>query len=425
MAFVPPSASGIKWLFLDMNSYFASVEQQDCPHLRNKPVAVVPMETDSTCAIAASYEAKAYGIKTGTKIYDAKKMCPHLHCVLARHDLYVDYHHRILSAIAGIIPIHTVWSVDELSSRLPESRRNIDNAQALAVRVKQAIRDKVGKAIKCSIGLAPNSFLAKVATDLQKPNGLVALEGKDLPGPLFDLDLMDLPGINTGIMARLDRAGIRTVEALWNSHPKQARAIWGSVAGERFWYRLRGYEVPEQETKTRMVGHSRVLDPDFRRPELAAIMARRLTSKACHRLRRKELYAGSFSLGVKTAEGLKWAREIRLEPAQDTISFLRALDRLWEVMLRQSRPRRLKKVSVILHNLKAPGERTGDLFSSCNPVIHRERARHNRLSEVMDRLNHKYGADTIHLGVVPKTLAGYVGTKIAFSRVPEMEEFRE
>lgn len=110
---------GLKWLFLDLNSYFASVEQQERPHLRGKPVAVVPMETDHTCAIAASYEAKAYGIKTGTMIRDAKKMCPNLTCVLARHDKYVEYHHKIVDEIALHTPINKIWSIDELSSRLP------------------------------------------------------------------------------------------------------------------------------------------------------------------------------------------------------------------------------------------------------------------------------------------------------------------
>src|SRR5690554_8020124 len=89
----------LKWLFFDLNSYFASVEQQDRPELRGKPVAVVPMKTNSTCAIAASYEAKAYGVKTGTMIYEARKMCPGLICVEARHNVYVDYHKRIFGEV--------------------------------------------------------------------------------------------------------------------------------------------------------------------------------------------------------------------------------------------------------------------------------------------------------------------------------------
>ena len=103
----------LNWLFLDLNSFFASVEQQEDPALRGRPVAVVPMETDSTCAIAASYEAKAYGIKTGTKIFEAKKMCPDLVCVLARHDQYVRYHKRIFAEVENHIRNLPLWQGEE------------------------------------------------------------------------------------------------------------------------------------------------------------------------------------------------------------------------------------------------------------------------------------------------------------------------
>src|ERR1700688_2081652 len=86
----------LNWLFVDLNSYFASVEQQDRPELRGKPVGVVPMLADTTCCIAASYEAKARGVKTGTVVADAKRMCPNIVLVEARHEIYVDYHHRLV-----------------------------------------------------------------------------------------------------------------------------------------------------------------------------------------------------------------------------------------------------------------------------------------------------------------------------------------
>src|SRR6266851_8008685 len=92
----------LRWLYVDFNSYFASVEQQLRPELRGKPIAVVAVETDSTCAIAASYEAKAFGVKTGTPIYEAKRLCPGLICVLARHECYVEFHHRLIEDLSGI-----------------------------------------------------------------------------------------------------------------------------------------------------------------------------------------------------------------------------------------------------------------------------------------------------------------------------------
>lgn len=205
----PPEESGLSTLFVDMNSYFASVEQNDRPELRGKPIAIVPMKTDGTCAIAASYEAKAYGIRTGTKIYDAKKMCRNLICVLARHDIYTQYHQRILAATERHLPIAKIWSIDEFHCNLIGRERQPENAAKIAKAIKAQIYKDIGPAIHCSIGIAPNSFLAKVATDIQKPNGLILLRPEDLPGRLFDLSLRDLPGININMEERLHRAGIK------------------------------------------------------------------------------------------------------------------------------------------------------------------------------------------------------------------------
>lgn len=421
----------VDWLFLDLNSYFASVEQQENPDLIGRPVAVVPMETDSTCAIAASYEAKAYGIKTGTKIYEAKQMCPDLVCVLARHHKYVEYHHKIMEEIVRHTPITKVWSIDELSSRLLPNRRSLHEAILLAHRIKRGLRDNIGPAITCSIGLACNGYLGKVASDMQKPDGLVHLCFNDLPGRLLDLELKDFPGIGANMEKRLNRAGLWTVDELWHTHPKQLRRIWGGVEGERFWYRLHGYDIPDLETHTSVIGHSRVLDTELRAPDKALGIARQLTVKACQRLRRKGFYAGSFTLSVKTTDAKAWRREVRLDHANDNIVFIKLLNQLWALMVATLNPYLLKKVSVTLHSLKAHSETTGDLFKQAEddadiPAYqHSQKTKSIYLTASMDSLNQKFGPNTVHFGVSPTTKAGYVGTKIAFSRIPDMAEFKE
>ena len=422
---------GLKWLFMDLNSYFASVEQQENPHLRGKPVAVVPMITDHTCAIAASYEAKAYGVKTGTIIRDAKQIGPSLTCVLARHDIYTTYHNRIISEVVKHTPINRICSIDELSSRLPPSKRNIKSATEVANRLKQGLWDNVGEAINCSVGVAPNSLLAKIAGDMQKPNGLTILRQEDLPGPLLKLCLIDLPGIGVNMEKRLNKAGIHTVEQFWNISPKLARRIWGSVQGERFWYALHGYDFEEPKApRNVMIGHSRVLDPDLRTPEKARLMARRLLTKATYRLRRKDYYAGVLSLGVRTTDDRKWRREIRLNtPARDPFTFMMHLDTLWQEMMRDMKinpnARRpvLKKVSTILAGLKFGEEITGDLLDSGYQDQMEQIKKRESLAAALDKLQGKYQKETVWLGTVPKTLSGFVGSKIAFSRVPDEEEF--
>jgi len=425
---------GLKWLFFDLNSYFASVEQQENPHLRGKPVAVVPMDSDYTCAIAASYEAKAYGVKTGTRILDAKQMCPNLICVPARHDIYVQYHNRILEEFIKHAPINKVCSIDELSSRLPPSKRNVEAATKIANNLKAGLWQNIGPAINCSIGVAPNTMLAKIAGNMQKPNGLTFLHPEDLPGRLLDLKLTDLTGIGVNMERRLNRANIMTMQDLWNTSPKHARKIWGSVQGERFWYWLHGYDfdAPEQQGKT-MIGHSRILDPDLRAPDPARQMARRLLTKATYRLRRQDYFASTLSLGIRTAEhggyGRKWRHEIRLpNPAQDPFTFLEHLDILWGQMLHDlarpyGAPLKFKKVSTLLMGLRHAQEITGDMMTESYQENLKTLQKRESLATALDALQAKYKCEAVTLGTPPKTLAGYVGTKIAFARVPETEEF--
>jgi len=410
----------LKWLFFDLNSYFTSVEQQENPALRGKPVAVVPMMTDSTCAIAASYEAKAFGVKTGTRIYDAKKMCPSLICVLAKHDLYVRYHNRIMTELEQHTPVTKIWSVDEAACMLFKNERAPHQAYQLAIRIKDGFRRNIGEAITCSIGIAPNAYLAKVATEMEKPDGLVILEPGKYANRLFSLKLMDLPGINHGMMRRLDMAGIHSIKQFWYLPPKQARLIWGSVGGERLWYRLHGYDIPDLETQRRMVGHSRVLDPQLRMPDKAYAISRQLTLKAAARLRRYQLCGRCFALSVRSVHQQRWGAEQRLAPTQDNLAFVGALSELWQAMLTNLQATPLKSVSVAIYDLCEPGQLTLDLFAE--PV---DADKDKKVTLAMDRINQKFVAGTVQVGCSPETTAGFVGTKIAFTRIPDEEEFRE
>jgi len=410
----------LRWLFFDLNSYFASVEQQDRPELRDKPIAVVPSDTDATCAIAASYEAKAYGIKTGTRIFEAKKICPDLICVLARHHKYVEYHTRIFEEVGKHIPITKVCSIDEASCKLSNSEKEPLIAEQLAYNIKDGLKHNIGEHIKCSIGIAPNAFLAKTATDMQKPDGLVTLMPNEFHRDLFRLKLSDLCGIGRGVERRLNLAGINTVEQLWNASPKHIRKIWGGVGGERFWYSLHGYEIPDIATKKSMVGHSRVLDPVHRPINEAYGVTRYLASKACSRLRGYSLYARKLTLSVRTVSKSYWRDEVAVSPTNDDFAILQRLDEMWGRMRWDVNREKLMKVSVALSDLYKKEEITLDLFTTNNETV----IKHNKkLTTAMDAINKRFGKDTVNVGLRPKTSSGYVGTKIAFTRVPTIDEF--
>src|SRR5690242_2569689 len=125
----------VRWLFFDLNSYFASVEQQEIPSLRNRPVGVVAVMADTTVCIAASYEAKAFGVQTGTMVREAKALCPGLKLVVARQDLYVVYHQKIKAAVESCVPVEAVMSIDEMICRLQGTQCHIENAVRLANKI--------------------------------------------------------------------------------------------------------------------------------------------------------------------------------------------------------------------------------------------------------------------------------------------------
>ena len=177
----------LRSLFVDFNSYFASVEQHLRPELRGKPVAVVPVKAETTCCIAASHEARKFGIKTGTRVSDARHMCPGLQIVEARPALYVELHHKLIAAVESCIHVEEVWSIDEMPCELTGRLQKREKACELALKIKKTIAGDVGSELRCSVGIAPNSFLAKTASDMQKPDGLVVIEQQDLPQCLHRL----------------------------------------------------------------------------------------------------------------------------------------------------------------------------------------------------------------------------------------------
>lgn len=411
----------LSYLYLDLNSYFASVEQQLNPSLRGKPVAVVPTMTDATCAIAASYEAKAFGIKTGTMIYEAKKHCPELICVQANHEHYVAYHHKILALIDQFIPVDSILSIDEVACKLIGTECIEYNARHIALNIKQGLYDQIGAYIRCSIGIAENRFLAKTASNIEKPDGLQVLYTKQLPERIQHMQLSDLTGIGRGMLKRLHRAGIYSIESLYQLSEYEMRTIWGSIGGARYYHMLRGVELPPLPTKRRSVGHSHVLAPEMRPTDKARQVMQRLVLKAASRLRRLGLYSSKMSLSVRIEHGARVSFESDFPAVMDNMNLMQCACRLWGSIIQQHRPNRIKKVSVILHGLVEEHHLQSDLFASNN----KQTNRYESLSNAMDKINARFGRDSITLGGLPHQARSFSGTKVAFTRIPDTEEFYE
>lgn len=400
----------LKIMFVDMNAYFASVEQQYRPELRGRPVGVVPVKAESTCCIAASYEARAFGVKTGTMVRDARQMCPRIIFVEARHELYVRVHHMMIAAVETCLPVRRIHSIDELSCRLSTMDLPPDRALQKGREVKEAIRRRVGEYVRCSVGLAPNTFLAKVAADMKKPDGLTAIAREDLPHKLYPLDLIDFPGIGPRMRRRLQAEEIETVEQLCALSPDKLKELWGGIGGERFWLALHGHDMPNLPTRRRTVGHSHVLPPQLRNEIGAQGVLVRLLCKAAARMRRLGYSAGRLDLYVSFLRGGHWQAGMNLGGCQDTSAMVDVFASLWVKRSAFGRP---LKVGLVLSNLTADPFVTRPLFPG--------EQRRVALSRMMDRINSRYGRDAVHIGTVHEFLDS-APTRIAFSNVPDLDD---
>lgn len=398
----------LHYLFVDFNSYFASVEQQERPDLRRKPVAVVPMDVDTTVCIAASYEAKKSGVKTGTGVREAKQLCPHINIVEARPALYVEYHHKLVQAVESCIPVDHILSIDEMVCELTGSQKQRERAVETARHIKETISSTVGAELRCSIGIAPNVFLAKTASDMQKPDGLVVIDLDDLPECLFKLALNDFTGIGPRMERRLRQSGIHTVQDLWKADKAQLRKIWGGIEGERMYENLRGERVYSPPTHRASVGHSHVLEPEFRTEEKAIAVIHRLLQKAAVRLRSYGCLAGAMAVKIRYLNGARWVDEIRFTETQDTLLLINALTTMWK---RKPPVRGTPfKVDVTLFHLSAATSSTPTLF----PLARSSPA----LNAALDRLNAKYSRQTVYFGGAHLALDS-APMRIAFDHIPD------
>jgi DNA polymerase-4 len=402
----------LRYLFVDMNAYFASVEQQLRPELRGKPVGVVPMLTNNTCCLAASYEAKKFGIKTGTRVSDAYRICPGIRLVEARVPQYVEFHHQIVEAVDSVIPVEQVFSIDEMSCQLEGAERNPAQAAQISQQIKRAIAKKVGSFVKCSVGIGPNRFLAKVATDLQKPDGQTILEIKDLREKLRHLQLNDLPGIGSRMNIRLHQMGISTIDELYAQSKSSLHKIWGGIVGERWWHLLRGDVVDEQSTHRRTVGQSHVLPPEFRTPEKARGVMIKLLDKAAIRLRRMKYYANRLEILVTMLGEGGWRRVLKLGHVQDTQTLLAIATQAWDQGLTEGRP---LKVAVTLFDLTAESCLARSLFP--------EEQTCSKLAHIVDQVNQRYGSNCIYYAAMSEAMET-APVRIPFGAIPEREDIK-
>jgi DNA polymerase-4 len=412
----------LRCLFVDFDSFFASVEQYDNPALRGKPIAVIPVAAESTCCLAASWEAKQNQVRTGTGVREARVACPGITFVLARPARYVEMHHQLMDAIQDCIPHGEPLSIDEVPCWLIGRERKRENAVAIAKTIKQRLLALgFSPTINCSIGIAPNRFLAKTASDMEKPDGLTVMEQGDLPQRLHGLALRDFCGIGPSMEERLGNAGIRTVEQLCAATREHLRAAWGSIEGERYWLQLRGFDVPERAGKRGSIGHSHVLGPELRSFEGARSVLFKLLAKAAMRLRRENFLASGLAIRIRfVGRDRRFERDLQFAPIDDTPTLLALLGRQLQALQHAQATGRWQpsrhpplSVAVTLVGLEPASGLSGELIDA--------RRREKAMSTVLDAINMRYGNNALYFGAMQDAVAqGAAPMRIPFSTIPNV-----
>lgn len=403
--------SEVRALFVDLNSYFASVEQDLRPELRGKPVGVVPSMVETTCCIAASVEAKKYGVKTGTMVRDSRWLCPGIILVESRAHKYVQYHNAILDAVNRVLPVSEVLSIDEMVCDLSGSHRDVAVAIELAHRIKQSICTHAGETLRCSIGISTNRMIAKLASDMQKPDGLIVIRKEELPQRMYALALRDFKGIGANMEKRFHRAGVFTVEQMYALERHELRRVWGGVVGERWYYQIRGEIVPEEPIQNRTIGHSHVLEPAMRHEAGARAVLERLLFKAAARLRDKKFFTTRMVVWVKSLRDRSkslWTQEVKFAPCADTPTFITAFKKAWE-----KRPEDLAPytVGVSFYDLTEENHETLPVFEQENKLL--------KLSRAVDQLNVTLGKHKVYFAGAHTALDS-APMRIAFRSIPEL-----
>jgi DNA polymerase-4 len=329
----------------------------------------------------------------------------------------VEFHHKLIEIVESCTHVEEVRSIDEMVCRLTGSQRIKENALKLAAKIKREI-NKQYPYIRSSIGIAPNTFLAKTASNMQKPDGCVVIEDGDIPHKLFSLKLRALNGIGKQMEARLNRYKIETVEQLYALNREQLRAAWGSIEGERYYDKLRGIEPYYVKNSRSTLGHSHVLPPEQRTIEGAKAVLHRLLQKAAMRMRSYDLLTSHISIKIKlrdpkTKVPSRFYNESDISATDNTLKLTDALEALFKGLSRVCLKIEPIAVGINFSMLSNVQEAAYDLFAE------KPSANEAKLNKALDILNLKYGKNTVYFAGAHDALKD-APMRIAFNHVPDL-----
>jgi DNA polymerase-4 len=400
-------------MHIDLNSCFASVEQQANPFLRGKPVAVAAFTTDKGCILAASVEAKRLGIKTGMRVMDGRAIYPKLVVLPPDPWKYRNVHLKLRRLISDYTSDFSPKSIDEFVLNMKDYPKLLSGSMIrIGMEIKQRIKSEVGEWLTVNVGIAPNRYLAKVAAGLHKPDGLDEINKSNFLDVYSKLKLTDLTGIKEANAARLNSVGVYSVLDFYNAPVSLLKAAFHSINGLYWHSRLRGFEVDDIEFGRRSYGNSVALGKNLSTmSELSPVLAR-LTEKMCSRLRGAGYAAGGIHLMLIYKNGSVWHKGRRLtQPQFDSRDFYKASFGL----LTEAAPSApVLNIAVSCFNLTRLESLQLNIFEDMN--------KKQNLVRALDTVNERWGGFTVGSA---KSFGGakVVLDRIAFGGIKELEEF--
>jgi len=401
-------------MHIDLNSCFATVEQQARPRLRGRPVAIVNRRTEHTMIVTCSYEAKAVGVKLGMRLKDAKKLCPELIGIESDPPKYKFVYHQLMRIMNDYSAYVRMKSIDEGVIDFSETTARIGerNLVDIGYEIKQRLWDEVGVAMNCNVGISTNRFLAKTAAGLNKPNGLDVITHHNLREVLAGLELTDITGIASRLEKRLNAVGIYTpLEFLDADEEILQKVVFKSVDGSYWHKRLRGWEVDKRDFSLKSAGRQFVMD-GYRLPH-ADVLKRlhHLCEETGAKVRSKGMLARGVTVYARTYDYGGWhAKYMAPLPFFSNEAIYAHARRLFE-----GAPNGIKMIAVTCYGLQPV-----DIHSRQLQLFGDEIAREQAITSAVDEINERYGKRVIHSA---DTLGSdtYLKEKIPFGSTRYME----
>ena len=373
-----------RWiLHVDMDAFYASVEQRDDPSLRGRPVIVGGTGNRGVVA-AASYEVRRYGVHSAMPMREALRRCPEAVCVPPRISHYAAESERIFEVFHEYTPLVQGLSLDEAFLDVSASLSAFGPAAEIAVEIKKRIRERTG--LTASVGVAPNKLVAKIASDLRKPDGLVIVRPDEVQALLDPLPVRRLFGLGEKTAPKVEALGIRTFRDLRLANPDRLRPVFGRYT-DRVIERAAGIDdrPVEPDLDEKQVSAEETFETDLRDRDRLSSEIVRLADKACTRLRRRGLAARCVTVKIRRADFTTYTRQRHVEPAtQETrIVTAVALELLHEWLTAQPRAS-VRLLGVGVSDLGDVPQM--DLFTAPEATRNRE------LDAAVDRIREKFGS---------------------------------